>query len=362
MTWLVIFGAGASYDALPESAVPQAVKGTRPSRMGLPLARDLFGPRPSFIRIRKELSDLDAITREIQAAVGRGKGDGIEREMQRWVEHAAGGYESASRALIAARFYLRDAITTSQEDWVGEVGQASNYNSLLHKIELRRRKAKEHVVLATFNYDTMLEAACNDTLGFRPTMMSEYVDSNPDYSLLKPHGSIDWIRAVKDRPVHLSPKQLISLGSELPTDGELMMAAQGQGTASIPAVAVPVSTKDLFECPDKHLKDVESLLRETTAIFVVGWRAQEYAFLEWFRGLLPNPTSGTVKTALIVTNCREEGEVTSQSLKASLPVLWDTVISGACSERCDEDISRDTGFSRFIAHTAEDELLVLGSP
>jgi hypothetical protein len=123
-----------------------------------------------------------------------------------------------------------------------------------------------------------------------------------------------------------------------------------------------VTSKDLFECPDEHVDAVGPLLRETNAIVVIGWRGQERTFLQLLHDSMPNPTSGAMTPALIVTNCREQAELTEGSLRSALPVLTDFRASGASSaERCDQGMDKETGFSRFVAHFADEELNALGT-
>jgi hypothetical protein len=231
----------------------------------------------------------------------------------------------------------------------------------LDKIEQRRRKAKEHVVLTTFNYDTFLETACGDTLGFKPTELDEYIAHHPDYSLFRPHGCIEWVREVTGRPAHLTPGDLISLGSEVALDGAIMV--RSSNSAAIPAIAVPVTSKDLFECPEEHIEKVRPLLTKTNAILVIGWRAQELTFMDMLRELLPNPVGGgLMKPLIIVSNCREQADLTRQALQQHMPALTDYRVSDASSdERCDLDMSHETGFSRFVSHSADEELNALAA-
>jgi hypothetical protein len=292
--------------------------------------------------------------------VRRGGNDGIEPEMQRWLDRSEKGDDGAYKALLAARFYIQGAIGASQSEWLQLVGRASNYDVLLDKIEQRRRRVGEHVVLATFNYDTLLELACEATLDFLPNGLDEYVSHNPNYSLFKPHGSIDWVRAIPGRPAHLGAAELISMGRDIPATGEIVM--REANTAAIPAIAVPVTSKDAFECPDDHVEQVKERLAETTAIVVIGWRAQEFTFLQLLHDVMPRPMSGVMKPVLIVSRTRTQAELTQQTLAPALPALIDYRISQASLAEMDEGpIRDDAGFSGFVSHFADDELNVFGS-
>jgi hypothetical protein len=58
------------------------------------------------------------------------------------------------------------------------------------------------VRFVTFNYDTLLEAACEQALGLGLTAVAKYVSTS--YRIYKPHGSVNWVRFVEHGD-HIDP-------------------------------------------------------------------------------------------------------------------------------------------------------------
>ncbi len=147
----------------------------------------------------------------------------------------------------------------------------------------------------TFNYDTLLEAACGDVFGFVPTNIHSYI-SRSDLQVFKPHGSINWVRAVAgDLDISPTASQsqiehaLIGLGKKLVLrPGQHLVSSTDSGRLeghfTYPAIALPVETKNDFEFPEAHLKKLRSVIPEVTRILMVGWRGTEEHFLKLWTG------------------------------------------------------------------------------
>jgi hypothetical protein len=48
---------------------------------------------------------------------------------------------------------------------------------------------------------------------------------------------------------------------------------------AIPAIAIPVQTKGVFECPADHIATLKDCLNKVTKLLVIGWRANDMHFL-----------------------------------------------------------------------------------
>jgi hypothetical protein len=83
----------------------------------------------------------------------------------------------------------------------------------------------------------------------------------------------------------------------LPRDPSLILddirVESGAATRSlrIPAIAVPLATKDSFECPADHVEMLRRLLPGVDRLLLIGWRASEAQFVEMLKSLLPREVS-----------------------------------------------------------------------
>src|ERR1043166_2152936 len=205
---------------------------------------------------------------------------------------AEGEYDDQRHVqLHAVRYYLRHVIGVCSQLWPAETRGVTNYSNLLDRIRNWCVKSREPVAFVTFNYDTMLEAACADVYGFVPTNIHSYISRN-DFQVFKPHGSINWVRVVsgytdisetthKDQIEHA----LIGYGKKLALrDGQHLLTAGDSGRLdgqfTYPAIALPVETKNEFEFPEAHLKKLRGVIPEVTRILIIGWRGTEEHFLK----------------------------------------------------------------------------------
>lgn len=56
-----------------------------------------------------------------------------------------------------------------------------------------------------------------------------------------------------------------------------------------PALTIPTTSKDSFECPEDHVKVLTQVLRSVDRILTVGWRAAEANFLRLLSENLKRP-------------------------------------------------------------------------
>jgi hypothetical protein len=315
---MVIFGAGASYDSLVDIGVGHPDRELRP-----PLANQLFarrGPfestvekywecRPIIPRLR-QLTQNTNLEQVLEALRAEG-----EYDEQRYVQ------------LNALRYYLRNVVGVCSQLWPAETRGVTNYSNLLDRIRNWCVKSREPVAFVTFNYDTMLEAACADVYGFVPTNIHSYI-SRKDFQVFKPHGSIDWVRVVSGY-VDISPTAdrdqiehaLIGYGKKLALgDGQHLLTSgdsgRFEGHFTYPAIALPVETKNQFEFPDAHLQKLRSVIPEVTRILIIGWRGTEEHFLKlWRERAWPPPVNRKV---VVVSGSSAEAEQVAARLGVPL--------------------------------------------
>jgi len=286
---MVIFGAGASYDSLVDIGVGYPDKDLSP-----PLANQLFGRRGVFEAAVQEYGECRPIIPQLRQLA---QDTNLEKVLEGL--RAEGDYDDQRHVqLHAVRYYLRNVIGVCSQLWPAETRGVTNYSNLLDRIRHWCVRSREPVAFVTFNYDTMLEAACGDVFGFAPNDIHSYI-SRDDFQVFKPHGSVNWVRVVNtflDIPPTADQQQiehkLIGLGKNLVLrPGQHLVTTDTgrlEGHHTYPAIALPVETKNEFEFPEAHLKKLRSVIPEVTRILIIGWRGTEEHFLKlWLEGGSP---------------------------------------------------------------------------
>jgi hypothetical protein len=196
------------------------------------------------------------------------------------------------RELAAIRYYLHLALWQCQRRWYSRHRGITNYATLLREIERWRFESKEQVCYVTFNYDTMVEDAMWQVLGFEIRDLSGYA-SLKNYSLIKLHGSVNWGRELDgiENPGNYDCLRLIAEAADLKVSGRYRLVGDypmlRDGPLLVtPALAIPVDKKDEFSCPDTHVKALAGLLPNVTKTLVIGWRATETKFLQMLNSRL----------------------------------------------------------------------------
>ncbi len=307
--FLVIFGAGASHDSVPEAS--RTVPPDLPLRP--PLAKDLFDPiRQPFVEAAYEYHEGAGLIGEIRSLVRFGTG--VEIALERYVEDAGRGDPETIRGLLAVRYYIVRVINECAQEWSRRHGNVTNYRILFNQLERWRRKNDDKGLLVTFNYDWLLEAALRSS-GRQLNDIRDYV-SRDDYRLIKPHGSTSWFRGV-DTEVSGGEHALIDIAPSLDlTAGPITQGPPPGFPNAVPAIAIPTQTKSTFECPPEHLVALEEWLPEVDRILVIGWRAQERHFLELCEKHLAEKAG---VECLVVAGSQDGAEATVSELQHVLP-------------------------------------------
>src|SRR5581483_2416130 len=205
---LVILGAGASFDSVPHVPPTQIFSAHRPEfqtthfeNFRPPLANQLFDTRPLFVGVMQDFPHCKEVIPLLR------KSDIIvERELAILREQAK-TFPRGLQELIAIQFYIQMAIRECTKQWENVHRGITNYATFLRELERLRLQTGENICLVTFNYDTMLESAMIQVLGFEFPRLQSYIASR-NYVVIKLHGSDNWIREIdNERLTH--PIQLI---------------------------------------------------------------------------------------------------------------------------------------------------------
>ena len=283
---MIIFGAGASYDSVDVDAPGRP---TRDAWIRPPLANELFADRPDVMgRFLSRYPPVAAIAAEVRAAAG---GRAVEDVLADYQERSGLDGRIASQ-LVYLRYYLREVLTACGQ-WHYLHQGVTNYRALL---EFVLRERPEEVLLVTFNYDQMIEFAMQEMLGTTFDDLDRYV-AGP-LKLIKPHGSVNWVRVIgmrhSDRTeaerqvLELDPLTLLSSITDRYDIARGTRSEDQDGNLALPALAVPLRAKDGFECPPSHLGVLTNRLGAVTRVLTIGWRGGELLYLKLVAGILPS--------------------------------------------------------------------------
>jgi hypothetical protein len=285
---LVIFGAGASYDSSSDIRPPPKGKLTKTIEdFRLPLANQLFERRDHFDDAVREYHVTPVITRLRYL-----KQSSLEEQL-RALQKEGEVDPIRLRQLAGIRFYLRKIISMCEEEWIAGTRGNTNYVALVEQLRHSKQLGMvESVLLATFNYDTLLERAFAPIIGKTFSKFQDYM-STESFQIFKLHGSTNWMRRVyvhADRfPTPEDALEKLIRGAE---DIEVMLGddayrmpfdwtsyAAGEELA-YPAIAIPVEEGKTFECLDTHRQHLEGRLPAVTHVLCIGWRGMEKHFLD----------------------------------------------------------------------------------
>jgi hypothetical protein len=278
---LVIFGAGASYDSAtyardaPDTSRPPLAKDLVARRYD-DIASSIPWSRPVIDRLR-ELSPGTAEPQPLETALAQ-------------LNEEAGASDARRQQLVAFRFYLYDVIHQTTAEWLKLTGGFTNYLRLMNRLYDWQVRTGTPVRIATFNYDVMVEEAISDILNWTFEALHRYIERS-DFRLFKLHGSTTWSRVIATNLTHgvsaqaaamelaaagqLAPGEIMARGIE----GQVVPARRSPQTEpnefTIPALAVPTTSKAEFECPADHVALLRSDLPEVTHVLIIGWRGAE---------------------------------------------------------------------------------------
>lgn len=286
---MVIFGAGASYDSVDDTVASLGDDHEhRP-----PLARELFDTdRPFFREVISRYRASAGLINHLRQATATVP---LEKELER-LTTVAERRAMLRRELAALRFYLRRILWKCGEWWENRAPGLTNYHRLLRVIANWQESTSERVCLVSFNYDLMLDHAVSESIG---GIQLDHIDgyvSDEAYKILKPHGSVNWMRAASnvggsvDAPQADLEMRLIDAAR---AEGGLQLSSYvvtqdvdyvgfRRHAPLFPALTVPMEAKP-FEFPEEHNKVLARCIAETTRLLVVGWRATERHFLRMWR-------------------------------------------------------------------------------
>jgi hypothetical protein len=138
----------------------------------------------------------------------------------------------------------------------------------------------------------MIESALLGSVGVRTDSLNGYI-SHERFKLFKLHGSVNWYKRITAPFSAVHPQrdhtelinELIDTAPLIQTSDDFIIsplcpAGRIEDVPIWPAIAIPVTTKRMFVCPDEHVEALKELLPQTERIVTIGWRGAERNFLQ----------------------------------------------------------------------------------
>jgi hypothetical protein len=301
---LVVLGAGASADCA-SNKVYGVQREWKP-----PLVTDLFAPRPTFASVLNQYPFGQFAAADIRR---------LDPQSLSIEQFLRDNYESGTTDFVRRKFrsvplYLRELLLKVSFSYTP---QPDNYDLLitntLDGIDME-------VLFVTLNYDLLLDRRLDELS--RLDKLSDYIDDERGWSLVKLHGSVDWARRIhtlsgedhRDPPPYLEHYDDIVLArGPLRTMGDSVDHLRRQtldpyGEVDLyPALSVPLGEQDELSCPPEHVHFLQQQLQLSDGIhlLVIGYSGIDLEVLGVIRG-----TSARIKTTMIVNRDKNSaGEV-----------------------------------------------------
>lgn len=275
---IIILGAGASHDYVNTDHRTGNPDWTPP------LSDGLFNTKVyhSIITKYSEVNDLssDALTR-VPGQMS------LENYLTNIKNTIAATNHNRQKQLVSLGFYLQHLFREISANYGSQPG--NNYRVLVQRI----KDSGGEACIVSFNYDTLLEENV-DTIN---VYLSSYIQG--PIKIIKPHGSCDWVYGLQEwsgeidlsynflmqNPWHLTfPGKVSSEPFErrrnLRGPVSYLERENGSTIHLLPALAIPLFSKEKYVCPLLHVKELEEAFKSTDRILIIGWRGMDSNLIE----------------------------------------------------------------------------------
>jgi hypothetical protein len=163
---------------------------------------------------------------------------------------------------------------------------AVNYLHLMNSV---LTSGFSRVAFVTTNYDLFLEKALRSVAGALINGLDSYT-SDPQWMLVKLHGSVDWARPIEGLPredlmrhgsytaaINAHPLDVFNLG-DLVFQG--LLSPEFQDGVMYPALTVPVQGKYEYMCPLSHIDALCEVLASCPNFLVIGSSGRDADLME----------------------------------------------------------------------------------
>jgi hypothetical protein len=308
---VVILGAGASFDCASHRVL-------RSEAWKPPLTGELFQRRETFLRLLDANPLASAAASVIRVQVEGSDAFSIEEHLRETLRPSEARH--IRRQYTAIPYYLRDLLSNVSTKYTT---QPDRYYMLLTQVQ-----HIPDVLFITLNYDSILEYALRSDQEFR--QLSDYIRPGQNWSLVKLHGSVDWVRnvmAVGQQPRTLQTVVDAIVDQQESISSNIEFAPYVPGVQDLevfvnpmhdrfcyPALSVPLGGDDeATNCPGDHRRFAARWLssKESLNLLTIGYSGLDHAALD-----LLEEARTPIGTACIVNPNGEEARALVSNLRA----------------------------------------------
>lgn len=349
---LVILGAGASYDSLgpANSGISPPLTNLLAESSGFTrsIVEKFPMARPVLVKLRHALSVSSTTDARLRSF-------SLEEALAEYRQNSVNN-QMTMKQITAFRFYLRELLYRSALRVQEQNDGINAYSRLVHELVNWSNKTNQIVCFINFNFDPLLEWACQVEIPFKPERLKDYYGGKRVF-VLKPHGSVLWSWEDEGIPeeIGIEPyESVIDCGE--PNGGESFVLHACKTPTDMfpdkntnlfncayPALALPMTGEKTFVWPDEQ----EDLFRNRFQIgafgkiLTIGWRGNE----EHFVNLLTDRVSN--HSTLWTVTSQNPGD-TEEVLRNLSPVMSPTT----------GRVQLTTGFHDFVYSEMLDNFLI----
>jgi len=347
---LLITGAGASHDCIEKAMTGLTVNDYyRP-----PLTKYLFKPPEG----NDVWHDESKVVSEILANHGMASSIGNEfiskqlsTDEEQGVESFLNTIKTHSRLDRRNQFwtvpiYLRDLFERISKNYIGSNARsATNYGRLLDAF---MDHDYTRIIWLNLNYDLLGDAAVIIRTGGYPfkdldDYMIRKTSGGMEVKYTKPHGSVDWVRMIKDekfREVNVKNQQVSVDINEFIVEGVFLKAAPesaGPTRYRYPALTAPLGEYDAFVCKS-HKDSLKKDVKKINKVLMIGFNALDKDILDFLKDNVE------INDLMIVNGTKKDGEQASNRLKDHGVNIDEEY------KLAPQNAAYDGGFSKFVLH------------
>jgi hypothetical protein len=297
---VIILGAGASHDYIDPSQDRDILHNNQP-----PLTKELFHAR-KYDDLLIKYPDVGVLASDLYSRQYLK----FEEYLTDIKEKRAAKDAGRQRQLVALEFYLQDLFRSLSEKYGYQ--PTNNYSALIQRIKDQDELGNGKACVINFNYDYLFEQNIPDI----NQNISSYISGS--IKVIKPHGSCEWRYVLNIFNINIKDSYSYLIDNvwynTMPENQNLQLyttrmnldgSYKKDNVYLYPAVAIPLSNKQYFICPQEHINSMIESFKNTDRILIVGWRAGDTRLLETMKEYL----SPNVKITIVSSEPKSALEV-----------------------------------------------------
>lgn len=322
----LLIGAGASFDCVMPGTPVRGQPNQKP-----PLTSELFNNQ--YDQWLSAFPKAGGLAAELRAKLTQSGVEGFLR-----IEADKKHNSARQKQLRQLPLYFRVLFNEVSRGYIRP--EQTCYSAL---IQLINDLGFDKILVISLNYDTLFEQALERALDLSFSGMLDYFNPARAWKVLKPHGSVNWIKRLKDSEdvPHNSVEAYVSFIDGLEKlnflDAEPILSSHPDkllldGKAIYPQITIPLEGKYDLLCPEEHVRLAKEFVAECGTFCVIGSSLKDDDVVN---DIIKASLRKSVEALVAVTG--DEGTGNEKFVEGAR----------ACFGRTPDRVHRE-GFSRFI--------------